>query len=1547
MVKKKVLMLGAVLLCTSLMLAANTPEQKTQDAVNGIHGMAKSAIQGKLQAAERRVLTQGEVKPVEVGATKDTRDCADATIDVVIQPDDYGSETTWQVVEQGTGTVVGSGGPYTDDDLTLIEVEVCVDSTSCYDFTIFDGYGDGICCSYGSGYYEVYYNSSLVGTGGDFGSSESVTFIGGGCVLPTGACCTLDLGEWFCDNLEEATCYALGGTNWYEGEDCLTFDCSADPLVCPVDSLFSQLPTAGDSATLVGYVSDTGASSGPRKLADNFSVTEDICDLHVWGVRNVSGWAQCDEDPITFEVVFYEDNAGLPGTPVCTYTQTVYATWAGEEWWGTDTLWRWDFDFTGDGCCTLRDGWVSVQGISDPQTCWFLWVSSPDGDSASAVYEDATGAWVANSSSGDLDLSMCLTPAGTGACCDDSTGICTPDVDEDTCLNTLNGSRFVPGVACEALNPPCGVLMGACCDYVTGACTMTAPGDCLAPNIYQGDYTNCDTAVCGGACCIDSTCIITTEGYCADQSGVWYGLGTDCDPSPCTGACCHADGTCTEETTPDECVGVDDLWLGGGTTCAECPCIVVCPAGATIESEACGEDLNGGCNSDPYAFESLSCGETICGTAWADGSSRDTDWFLVTVTTQTLFTFSAEAENFEMVIGIVSDINGVPTGDCAAAYSLAPYAVGGFCEPVSVTTECLAPGDYLFFVAPSSYYDVWPCDANYVATLTCDAPCVIPTGACCYSDGTCAEVIEEDCTGFFHGDDTLCAEVSCIGACCYSDGTCADLAEDDCAGDFKGIGTDCLTTSCPVLQPGDSCGVPLFVSIPADLPFSDLAQTTCGRLNTYTGTDSCLASYATGEDIFYEITVTTAGYYHATIDPKGTTWVGAALDDTCPPGASCILVHKNSSSGAAFETDCVYLEVGTYYLMISTWPTPDCIPDFDLTIDTCTPPLGRCCYDDAGTQMCADNFSGDCAALGGDWVEGLNCTDNPCPMPFAEDCATAIVVTSLPYAYGFDNDLATADGPVGTCDKYAPTTVMQNDAWFVWTATENCYATASATDVAYDVIMTVRADDCVTELYCADNADTGGDEIIVFSAVAGTTYYFQIGDTGSFETGGATTFSLTCDAVLFGACCFGDGTCTYVAEADCTGDSWTGGVDCDPNPCPQAGDNCGNPLPLTLGLADLPYTETNTNCGRGDDHDNPSTSTCLYYYDSGEEIIYELTLTEAMAITITLDPGTTTYPGMAIGYACPPTDDCIEGAYHSAAGLVILGEQPDCLDLAAGTYYIQVDTWASPNCIPTFDLTIEECVLPTGACCVEGACVATNYESECDLLDGDWFVYEDCATFEDCPQPCPDSTLRIEILTDTYSSETSWDLYSQYDGMIIATGDPDVNSTLFVWEVCVETNGCYDFTVYDSYGDGIYTPGYIEVYFDDVLVASNYAFTGTSWTAADLGGCQDICGDFTDATGTGPDGFTDQYDYWFFLDAFATCVGDLKYQEVCDLVDDDCIDWLDFMAWVQCYRDANPGSSWTPPAPRKVKKLQGAPSAPEGDNLPANPQNNGSIGFSR
>jgi hypothetical protein len=120
----------------------------------------------------------------------------DAVILVEILTDTYGSETTWEIVERSSGVPVALGGPYSD--VTLYQIEVGVYSTLCYDFTIYDAYGDGICCGYGEGYYNVYYNGGLICSGAEFGDSETCPDLGDGCTdCPnpgsSGDYCTADI----------------------------------------------------------------------------------------------------------------------------------------------------------------------------------------------------------------------------------------------------------------------------------------------------------------------------------------------------------------------------------------------------------------------------------------------------------------------------------------------------------------------------------------------------------------------------------------------------------------------------------------------------------------------------------------------------------------------------------------------------------------------------------------------------------------------------------------------------------------------------------------------------------------------------------------------------------------------------------------------------------------------------------------------------------------------------------------------------------------------------------------------------------------------------------------------------------------------------------------------------------------------------------------------------------------------------------------------------------------------------------------------------------
>ncbi|MDD5088414.1 MAG: GEVED domain-containing protein [bacterium] len=398
---------------------------------------------------------------------------------------------------------------------------------------------------------------------------------------------------------------------------------------CPAGSIFSQPPyNAADQWT--AFLSDRRdqGTNYEYYVFDEYSVAEPICDVHWWGIT-VSASGVCTEDPMTFEIKFYADNSGMPDytVPACTYTATVTGTAVAT--WGTYTLYSYSVNL--DPCCTQLSGWVSIEGVSDPNTCWFYWAASPIGNAYSLAYRPGTPAWYFRY----YDAAICLTPGEEelyGACCYTDTWTC-----EDNVLST----------------------------------------DCIA------------------------------------LGGIFY-----------------ANQLCTE------------------ITCEEpVECVVECPVGGTPEGELCTEDLNGGCNMDVPAYTPITCDQTVCGLSWADGTTRDTDWYQIVLASPMTVTITAQTE-FQAVAGFVDFppcVDGTTEGVCDLVEAIAPYVELDSCVEGQVSS-CLPAGTWWLFVAPASYTDVVDC-RDYYLTVTC-APCTVPVAACCYGDPSapqCADVTECEC----------------------------------------------------------------------------------------------------------------------------------------------------------------------------------------------------------------------------------------------------------------------------------------------------------------------------------------------------------------------------------------------------------------------------------------------------------------------------------------------------------------------------------------------------------------------------------------------------------------------------------------------------------------------------------------------------------------------------------------------------------------------------------------------------------------------------------
>jgi hypothetical protein len=95
--------------------------------------------------------------------------CVDGTLSVTL--DNYGSETNWKVIETATSTTMGQhAGSSGTMPLT------CLKTDMYYHFAITDTWGDGMCCSYGEGSYDLQVNGLTVKAGGEFSSAEEVMF---------------------------------------------------------------------------------------------------------------------------------------------------------------------------------------------------------------------------------------------------------------------------------------------------------------------------------------------------------------------------------------------------------------------------------------------------------------------------------------------------------------------------------------------------------------------------------------------------------------------------------------------------------------------------------------------------------------------------------------------------------------------------------------------------------------------------------------------------------------------------------------------------------------------------------------------------------------------------------------------------------------------------------------------------------------------------------------------------------------------------------------------------------------------------------------------------------------------------------------------------------------------------------------------------------------------------------------------------------------------------------------------------------------------------
>jgi hypothetical protein len=156
-----------------------------------------------------------------------------------LMQDKYGAQITWNFTASD-GTVIASGGPYTTlaggATVTQLNIEhITVPANECVTFTIHDGGQNGICCSYGHGYYIVKDSQGNVLFGdennGQFGSEASHL------LSVRGPQATVEVGETEVSNVDYTHADFISSLVYEGYPESVGFECrkvtSSEPMIIP------------------------------------------------------------------------------------------------------------------------------------------------------------------------------------------------------------------------------------------------------------------------------------------------------------------------------------------------------------------------------------------------------------------------------------------------------------------------------------------------------------------------------------------------------------------------------------------------------------------------------------------------------------------------------------------------------------------------------------------------------------------------------------------------------------------------------------------------------------------------------------------------------------------------------------------------------------------------------------------------------------------------------------------------------------------------------------------------------------------------------------------------------------------------------------------------------------------------------------------------------------------------------------------------------------------------------------------------------------------
>ena len=112
-------------------------------------------------------------------------------LDITVQTDQYGGETSWEILNED-GQVVAISPPYQDNSLLTVTKLL---PAGDYQFVMMDAFGDGICCGFGEGWYRLHNACGLDTANYEFATAvDTIDFTLNPC-LPLVPGCTNDLAD--------------------------------------------------------------------------------------------------------------------------------------------------------------------------------------------------------------------------------------------------------------------------------------------------------------------------------------------------------------------------------------------------------------------------------------------------------------------------------------------------------------------------------------------------------------------------------------------------------------------------------------------------------------------------------------------------------------------------------------------------------------------------------------------------------------------------------------------------------------------------------------------------------------------------------------------------------------------------------------------------------------------------------------------------------------------------------------------------------------------------------------------------------------------------------------------------------------------------------------------------------------------------------------------------------------------------------------------------------------------------------------------------------